>query len=99
MSGEREGALIGFGRRFFPLRPPIRRAFGHRPGLNGPSIGLAGAHITAADETEPAVIEIITIVVVDHHAVGAGRDERIKDLVLQDYANTRSGLIGVVAAN
>ena len=94
-----ERALIGFRGRFLPFRAPLRGALRHRPGLDRTRAGLSRAHVTAAKKAQARVIEIVAVVIVDDHAVRAGRDERIEDLVLEDQAHAGGGLIGVVTAD
>ena len=94
---EAEPALIVFRGGLLPLRAPFRRAARDRTGLDRTGVGLAGAHVAAADETQSAMVEIVAVVIVDHHAMRAGRDERVEDLVLQDHAHARRRLIGIVA--
>src|SRR6202030_738920 len=73
-----DGAEVIVLQGLFPLRAPGRGARRHRGDLDRSPVGLHLPDIAAADKAEWAVIEIVTVELVDAHADRAGGDKWIE---------------------
>src|SRR5260370_42104745 len=82
-----------------PTRAPAGRTRRNRGRLNRAPVRLHLPHVSAPDETERTVIEIVAVEFVDAHADRAGGDERIEvELVLVEESYCLGGrLVGEVA--
>src|SRR5450759_6034690 len=84
--------------RLLPLRAPLRRVFGKQHLLNGSAAGLEHSDITAADEAERSVIEMIAVQVVDNLTARAGADEGAhRPVLIEEHQDAANILIGIVA--
>ena len=91
----------GFDGCFLPFGAPGRfdgRGH-HAEGGDGPVAVCKGEDISAAEEVERAVIEVIAIEIAEGHAVGAGAHEAIQGTVEEEDGIPRIGLVGQVPSD
>ena len=81
MQTEHHRVVVVLDHRLFPALAPARSPGGSRVILDGATIRIHRADKGAANESEPAVVEVITGEIVDQGAGGARCHERVNDHV------------------
>src|SRR5882757_3645757 len=84
-----------------PPGAPLGRAGWRQRAFDRAGAGLHLADVTSADEAERAVIEVVTVELVDAHADRAGSDERVevKLGVVEETVHRRNRLMSEIAPN
>src|SRR5581483_10201139 len=79
-----EGTRIGPGEEFLEVAPPARYVGREDVETFHGGTPSARANRRAADESQPGVVKIVPVEVVDANRRGAGTDEPIDDRVVED---------------
>src|SRR6185437_9315801 len=96
---DREIAQEVLGRGLLPVEAPAGDARRYADHLDGPRAGYEGRDIGTADEAQARVIEVVAVEVVDNRGEGAGADEWVEQLVVEEDVHRTHRLVAVVLAD